>query len=258
MKYLRHRHDKEGATGEHHDRDGVLLDIQTRTDEGKDVVVKLIRNDEGQMELTTLVDGEEKVRVIADGPIGKLVAKALTELELEDILDEDAVAEVSEALSSRDVMPRIKMMREIHNGRDDREVTATIVKDVHSYRHGARQGHDDGFNPEILGLIIPLGLFLLVGFIVYFSVKSRRDQRMAIISQGPEAIKHLSEEPRPPRDSRRQGLLYTGISLGLVVVGVIDYLQDINNVAYLIGGLLGAGVGLLIYDRGRRSDSDNR
>lgn len=252
-----HHRDKHGKKTKmmhqsQHD-EGILLDIEATDDDGEKIAVKLVRNDEQQLVLTTHRDGEEKVRIVADGPIGDLIASALASVELEDLLDDDDLARVQNAIASRkDAMPRMRIRREMVGG-GAKSAKATIVKEIelpaHTGTHYDMSHHRDG-GMDLPEILVPLGLFAMIGFIVYFSVKSRRDQRMAIIEQGPDAIKHL-ETPREPRNSMRQGYLYTAISLGLIAAGIADYFLDINGVAYLVGGLLGAGLGLLAYEHSK-------
>lgn len=101
-------------------------------------------------------------------------------------------------------------------------------------------------NPEIF---IPISFFASVVLVVYFVMRSRTKERLALIEKGGVLPSLKSNDS--PNSALKSGLFLTGLSLGFFVGLWISYAMGIekNSAVFLVGSLslLFAGLGLILF-----------
>ncbi|MBI9066166.1 MAG: hypothetical protein JEZ09_02665 [Salinivirgaceae bacterium] len=97
----------------------------------------------------------------------------------------------------------------------------------------------------VTGIIINLGLFTAIVLAIYYNVKARNKERMALIEKGVD-ISEIYKKKDRKAGFFKFGMIMVGISIGLlfaVILTKFNLFPDV--VAYFIGILLFGGLSVL-------------
>ncbi|MCK9207245.1 MAG: hypothetical protein M0P66_09050 [Salinivirgaceae bacterium] len=98
----------------------------------------------------------------------------------------------------------------------------------------------------LTGIIINLGLFTAIVLAIYYSVKARNKERMALIEKGVD-ISEIYRKKETKHGFFKFGVVLMGIGLGLVFGVLLSQFNAIPPVvAYFAGILFFGGTGVLL------------
>lgn len=98
----------------------------------------------------------------------------------------------------------------------------------------------------LTGIIISLGFFAAIILSIFFLVKTRNKERMAIIEKGGD-LSDLYKKKGGGHGFFKVGMIGVGIALGLVLAGLLENAQILpEGLSYFALILLGGGSGIII------------
>ncbi|MBF2754236.1 MAG: hypothetical protein ISN29_03135 [Gammaproteobacteria bacterium AqS3] len=124
--------------------------------------------------------------------------------------------------------------------------------------HGHHGGHHHGYRRDgFLDDLVPIAFFLLIGVIGFFMIKARRDVRLELAKTSPQTLAELENGDKRSSNSLQRGYTLTGIAVGLAVAWAMTKLFDASGLMYLIGGLGGAGIAMLLFSNRHQNGNGN-
>lgn len=99
----------------------------------------------------------------------------------------------------------------------------------------------------LAGIIVPPFFFAAIAFSLYFFLKSRHRERMALIEKGSD-LSQLYAKKKNGNGTLKFALLFIGFALGLFIGFILDsYTKVQSEVAYFSMIFLFGGISLLTY-----------
>lgn len=98
----------------------------------------------------------------------------------------------------------------------------------------------------LTGIIISLGFFAAIILSIFFLVKTRNKERMAIIEKGGD-LSELYRKKRSGHGFFKVGMVVVGLALGLILAGFIENAHILpEGLSYFAMILLGGGSGIIL------------
>ncbi len=103
----------------------------------------------------------------------------------------------------------------------------------------------------MIGILVPIVFFIVIGFVLYYYLRVKHEEKMRIIEKGlsAEEIKYLFDEtpqksPSPLRNAK-WGIILISIGLAIIIGMQMDYaVRDEMTIGFIF---LFPGLGLLLY-----------
>lgn len=149
----------------------------------------------------------------------------------------------------------------------DSEITVEVDSGYYKYKLDSMQQENDAQVrmvratndmgdrdlPQIIGILVPIVLFIGIAVVLYRAVDSTRQVKLAMVEKGmdPSLLKPIRDESSKKYSALRIGLLLSGIGMGLLVGWFLSMsfnVVDDQQVFISIGSsLLLGGAGLALY-----------
>jgi hypothetical protein len=98
----------------------------------------------------------------------------------------------------------------------------------------------------LTGIIITLGFFAAIILSIYFLVKTRNKERMAIIEKGGD-LSELYKKKRNGHGFFKTGMVVIGVAIGLILGGILDNAMVLpEGLSYFAMILLGGGSAIIL------------
>jgi formate hydrogenlyase subunit 3/multisubunit Na+/H+ antiporter MnhD subunit len=110
-------------------------------------------------------------------------------------------------------------------------------------------------NELIMATVVPVVSLITIGFVLYVYFTTRTKQRMLQIEKGVDSSLFKTDAPKG-NNTLMFGLLFLSVGIGVFVGYILSGMGIQEGVAYNGSIFIMGGLGLLVYHRIRRKDSN--